>query len=56
MLPLRITDWNERRNKDIRKRYRTIQNKTKINQEYTVGTSLQKEVKLWERNHMQKEI
>lgn len=30
--------------------------KTKIKQEYTAGTSLQKEVKLWERNHMQKEI
>lgn len=38
--------------KDI-ERYK---NKTKINQEYTAGTSLQKEVKLWERNHMQKEI
>ena len=38
--------------KDI-ERYK---NKTKINQEYTAGTSLQKEVKLWEKNHMQKEI
>ena len=32
MLPLRIIDWNELRNKDIRKRYRTIKNKTKIKQ------------------------
>lgn len=38
--------------KDI-ERYK---NKTKIKQEYTAGTSLQKEVKLWERNHTQKEI
>lgn len=30
--------------------------KTKIKQKYIAGTSLQKEAKLWERNHMQKEI